>query len=107
MGHDYVFSMVVGTIGKWLKLVPFLLGDEQLILSGGGQFVVCLCLHIKKGKDHFDTFNAQFIFAQSLIILHLSKGSRCRLIYQTDALTMYNVFYLRLGRTSIGHARTR
>ena len=30
----------------------------------------------------------------------------CRpLIEQTDALTMYNVFYLRLGSTSIGHAR--
>ena len=27
------------------------------------------------------------------------------LIEQTDALTMYNVFYLRLGSTSIGHAR--
>ena len=24
---------------------------------------------------------------------------------QTDALSMYNVFYLRLGSTSIGHAR--
>ena len=28
MGH--VFSMAVGTIGEWLKVVPFLLGDEQL-----------------------------------------------------------------------------
>ena len=27
------------------------------------------------------------------------------LIEQTDALTMYNVFYLRLGSTSIGYAR--
>ena len=27
------------------------------------------------------------------------------LIEQTDALTMYNVFCLRLGSTSIGHAR--
>ena len=27
-----VFSMAVGAIGEWLKLVPFLLGDEQLIL---------------------------------------------------------------------------
>ena len=36
MGHDYVFSMAVITIGEWLKLVPFLLGDEQLILRGGG-----------------------------------------------------------------------
>ena len=31
-----MFSMAVGTIGEWLKLVPFLLGEEQLILKGGG-----------------------------------------------------------------------
>ena len=30
-----MFSMVVGTIGEWLKVVPFLLGDEQLILGAG------------------------------------------------------------------------
>ena len=36
MGHGYVFSMAVGSIGELLKLVPFLLGDEQLILKGGG-----------------------------------------------------------------------
>ena len=36
MGHGYMFSMAVGTIGEWLKVVPFLLGDEQLILRGGG-----------------------------------------------------------------------
>ena len=35
--HGYVFIMAVGTIGEWLKLVPFLLGDVQLI-GGGGQF---------------------------------------------------------------------
>ena len=29
--HGYVFSMAVGTIGEWLKLVLFLLGDVQLI----------------------------------------------------------------------------
>ena len=29
--HGYLFSMAVGTIGEWLKLVPFLLGDVQLI----------------------------------------------------------------------------
>ena len=34
--HGYVFSIAVGTIGEWLKLVPFLLGNEQLILKGGG-----------------------------------------------------------------------
>ena len=40
VGHGYVFSMTVGIIEKWLKLVPFLLGDEQLILSvvGAGSF---------------------------------------------------------------------
>ena len=36
VGHGYVFSLAVGTIGEWSKLVPFLLGDEQLILRGGG-----------------------------------------------------------------------
>ena len=34
--HGYVFSMAVGTIWEWLKLVPFLLGDVQLIGGGGG-----------------------------------------------------------------------
>ena len=29
VGYDYVFSMAVGTIGKLLKLIPFLLADEQ------------------------------------------------------------------------------
>ena len=34
--HGYVFSMAVGTIEEWLKLVSFvLLGDEQLIQRGG------------------------------------------------------------------------
>ena len=32
-----------------------------------GSNVVCLCLHIKKGKDHFDMFNVHFIFAPFLI----------------------------------------
>ena len=31
-----MFSMAVGNIGEWLKLVPFLLGDVQLIWRGGG-----------------------------------------------------------------------
>ena len=31
-----MFSMAVGTIGEWLKLVSFLLGDEQLIQKGVG-----------------------------------------------------------------------
>ena len=33
--HSYVFSMAVGTICEWLNLVPFLLGDVQLIGGGG------------------------------------------------------------------------
>ena len=36
MGHGYVFSMAVGSIRELLKLVPFLLGEEKLILRGGG-----------------------------------------------------------------------
>ena len=28
--------MAVGSIGEWLKVVPFLLGDEQLTIRGGG-----------------------------------------------------------------------
>ena len=36
MGNGYVFTMTVGIIGELLKLVPFLLGDEQLNLGGGG-----------------------------------------------------------------------
>ena len=31
-----MFSMTVGTIGEWLKLVHFLLGDVLLIRGGGG-----------------------------------------------------------------------
>ena len=37
-----MFSMAVGTIGEWLTLVPFFLGDEQLILGeavGAGSFL--------------------------------------------------------------------
>ena len=35
-GHGYVFSIAVGTIVEWLKVVSFSLGDVQLILRGGG-----------------------------------------------------------------------
>ena len=38
MPVGYVFSIAVGTIGEWLKLVPFLLEDEQVILRGGDSF---------------------------------------------------------------------
>ena len=34
MGHGYVFIMAVGTIGN-----AFWLGDEQLIMKGGGSFL--------------------------------------------------------------------
>ena len=51
MGHDYVFSMAVGTIGEWLKLFPFLLGDVQLILrEGGWQFFKINILAVKHLK---------------------------------------------------------
>ena len=40
MEHGYVLSMAVDTIGERLKLVPFLLGDVQLIGGGGaGRFL--------------------------------------------------------------------
>ena len=63
--------------------------------EGPGRSECCLPLHIKKGKDHFDTFNSHFVFAQFLIILHLNKKGRCRLIQQTDALTLYNDWEVR------------
>ena len=41
LGHSpWSMAMAVGTIGEWLKLVPFLLGDEQFILGGGGGLAV-------------------------------------------------------------------
>ena len=48
--HVYpcVFIMAVGTIGEWLKLVPFLLGDVQLI--GEGQFFKIDILAVKHLK---------------------------------------------------------
>ena len=30
--------MTVGTIGEWLKVVPFLLGDEQLNVDSEGEW---------------------------------------------------------------------
>ena len=36
-----MFSMAVGTIGDWLKLVLFLLGDGQVISGAGGGEYVC------------------------------------------------------------------
>ena len=36
MGHGYVFSMAVDTVGEWLKLFPFLLGGRTVDSGGGG-----------------------------------------------------------------------
>ena len=36
MGHGYVFSMAVGTIGWMIENGPFFVRVEQLILKGGG-----------------------------------------------------------------------
>ena len=47
MGHDYVLSMAVSIIGEWLKVVPFLLGDEQLIMGRGWQFFKINILAVK------------------------------------------------------------
>ena len=48
MGHGYVFSMAVGTIGEWLKLDPFfLLGDVQWI--GGGAINILAVKHYGLG----------------------------------------------------------
>ena len=48
--HGYVFSMAVSSIGEWLTLVPFFLGDEQFILrdvGGGGLAVFLAVTHLK------------------------------------------------------------
>ena len=36
MKHGYVFSMAVGTIGEWLKLVPFFVRGRTVDSGGGG-----------------------------------------------------------------------
>ena len=41
MKHGYVFSMAVGTIGEWLKLVPFFVRGRTVDWGGGGwQYLV-------------------------------------------------------------------
>ena len=52
MGHGYVFSMTVRTIGEGLEVFPFLLGNEQLILRGGGgwQFFKINILKLDENK---------------------------------------------------------
>ena len=37
-GYSHVFSMAVGTIGEWLKLVPFFVRGST-VDWGGGQFL--------------------------------------------------------------------
>ena len=36
--HGYVFSMAVGTIGEWLKLVPFFVRGRTVDSGGGADF---------------------------------------------------------------------
>ena len=45
--HGYVFSMAVGTIWKWLKLVPFFVRGRTVDLRGGGQFFKINILAVK------------------------------------------------------------
>ena len=36
MGYDYVFIMAVGSIGEWLKVVPFFCYGRTVDSEGGG-----------------------------------------------------------------------
>ena len=36
MGHGYVYSMAVGTIGEWLKVVHFIVRGRTVHSVGGG-----------------------------------------------------------------------
>ena len=36
VGHGYVFSMAVGTIGEWLKLVLLFVRGQTVDSEGGG-----------------------------------------------------------------------
>ena len=40
MEHGYVFSMAVGTIGEWLKLVSFFVRGRTVDSEGGGGLAV-------------------------------------------------------------------
>ena len=40
MEHGNVFSMAVGTIGEWLKLVPFFVRGRTVDWGGGGLAVI-------------------------------------------------------------------
>ena len=35
VGHGFVFSMAIGTIGEWLKVVPFFVRGRTVDLGGG------------------------------------------------------------------------
>ena len=45
--HGYVFSMAVGTIGEWLKLVPFFVRGRTVDSGGGGQIFKINILAVK------------------------------------------------------------
>ena len=45
--HSYVFSMAVGSIGEWLKLVPFFVRGRTIDWGGGWQFFKINILAIK------------------------------------------------------------
>ena len=66
--HGYVFSMAVGTIEEWLKLVPFWLGDEQLIRGGGDwQFLKINILAVKHLKINIMAYISRNINEESCI----------------------------------------
>ena len=50
MGHGVVFSMAVGTIGEWLKLVPFFFIRGRTVDSEGGgwQFLKIKTMAVKQ-----------------------------------------------------------
>ena len=50
----------MGVKGLISKLMQYNAHKTGRVLVGPN--VVCLCLHMKKGKDQFDTLNAHFIF---------------------------------------------
>ena len=52
MGHGYVLSMAVGTIGEWLKLVPFFVRGRTVDSEGdgGGDWQVFLKINIMTVK---------------------------------------------------------
>ena len=53
MGHGYMFSMAVGTIGKWLKLVLFFVRGRTVDSrgeEGGWQFFKINILAVKHLK---------------------------------------------------------